>query len=170
MPVAATLYHQVTSNVTPILWVIPPILSNFVGYLPPILLVMYPPILSVIYPQFCGLFTPNRVGNLPQFLWVIYPNLWVIYPQFSGNLPQVWDSFLTPNFGNLGVNNESNNWGEVFVHCWETWDLPPIFGLVIYPQFPKLGVKNESQTWGKLPENWGKLPTQFEVNNQQNWG
>ena len=100
---------------------------NFVGYLPPIL--------SVIYPQFCGLFTPNRVGNLPPFLWVMYPNLWVMYPQFSGNLPQVWDSLLTPNFGNLGVNNESNDWGVNLriplgnlgftPNCWTRY-LPPI--------------------------------------------
>ena len=69
-----------------------------------------PPILWVIYPQFCWLFTPNFVGYLPPIVWVIYPQFCWLFtsncvgnlPHFVGNLPQVWDSLLTPNFGNWG--------------------------------------------------------------------
>ena len=76
LPVAVTLYHQFTSNFTPI--VCPQFCSILLG----------------IYLQFCWLFTPNFVGNLPPILWVICPQfcpillviyppiLLVIYPQF----------------------------------------------------------------------------------------
>ena len=50
-------------------------------------------------------FHPNFVGYLPPFcptLLVIYPNFVGNLAQFWGNVPQVWDSLLTPNFGKFG--------------------------------------------------------------------